>query len=357
MPSKQKATQQQPGPVALEASAGIWCGHGSERPLLRRAARCGLGAVPFAQGLQCASATVPGGRRPGRSRRPFAHNSTSQGSSCGPEVVPGEHAAEDRRGEAPIGSGRRRRARGRRRRRGPDSSSHAMAANPPGSGEPKGWKPRVSAGAASMPCRERTRGGGQTRQEPVIGRVGGHLHLERRALAFPLQRLTEYQSMARAACATTDATVKSRPGHRVRSSRRRGGPRASRSTSSAASSTSSPVTGATIPMPGSGCSQRHAGVSTHRGVASVESLLSPAVAHLVRSERWCPHVSFLCPFPRRPRRPLQPRRTWRTCGDCARRLPRPAQQRRSRTVARPFLPEQPRTFPPPAATFTVNTTN
>ena len=215
--------------------------------------------------------------------------------------------------------------------------------------------------------RERTRGGGHAREEPVIGRVGAHPHLERRVVSPTpeVDRVPEHgtgsvrhhrrdgEVETGHRCAPVGAEVGLEgpldqlgclqhvvTGHRRHhtDAQRRG--RAARSQSRTSDSVSREQSWryggrvATVAAVAHGCDQRE--------------VVSPMSASSVRS-------------PRRARQPLQPRRRWPRPWRLRSALRRPGrrtgQRRETPNALRPFLPEQPRTFPPPTATFTVNTTN
>jgi len=164
------------------------------------------------------------------------------GVVVGAHGVPGEQPGQDGGGELGIVGERNPRPRAAS---SPctSSSAHAIAAKPEGSGEPKGWNPRVPAGAASTPAAS---------ARDAASKLVSKLELEastrtftsKAAFSRPLHMSTEYHSGLSAACATTEATVNSSPGTGAFQSAPRTGSRVL-SHNSAAARSSSPVTVAT----------------------------------------------------------------------------------------------------------------
>ena len=112
---------------------------------------------PTRTGGRTATATRPGGSAPAARSGRWPTAAAPTGSSSGPTACQG-----NRRARTPAAS----RASERKGTPSPRaasapctrSSSHAMAANPEGSGEPKGWNPRVSGGCGVDAGRQRPRG-------------------------------------------------------------------------------------------------------------------------------------------------------------------------------------------------------
>src|SRR6516162_136595 len=119
-----------------------------------------------------------------------------------------------------------------------------MAAKPSGSGEPKGWKPSNVGCAASIPA-ERMCGPANKLVKSRSLLASSTADTSYAPFSLPLHMSTEYQRQVTQTCATTDATVNSRPGMGTRQSRSTAGSR-TRRTLPAAAKTSSPVTRFTI---------------------------------------------------------------------------------------------------------------
>ena len=118
-----------------------------------------------------------------------------------------------------------------------------MAANPEGSGDPKGWNPRRSAGATSMPHARTLDPTSILVRIFSFGTSTRTLTSKAALSSRPLHMSAAYHSAALPAWANTEATVKSRPGTGAPQSSPRAGSSSTRHCS-AADSTSSPVTGA-----------------------------------------------------------------------------------------------------------------